>query len=168
MWQRVRAWLGLDKLGLDRLGLAQWGGTLGQRGERAAARYLRSRGYKIVAAGDRTMLGELDLVAVDGRTVVFVEVKTRESHEAGHPVEAVDADKQARLTRLALAYLKRHDLLECRGPVRRDRDHLARACRQAADRALCQCVRADRPRADVQLTAAWAEPATLARRAALG
>ena len=65
-----------------------------------------------------TLLGEFDLVAVDGRTVVFVEVKTRESHEAGHPVEAVDADKQARLTRLALAYLKRHDLLEC--PARFD------------------------------------------------
>ncbi len=118
MWQRVRAWLDLERLGLgwlglDRLGLGPLGGTLGQRGERAAARYLRWRGYKIVAAGDRTVLGELDLVAVDGRTVVFVEVKTRESHEAGHPVEAVDAAKQARLTRLALAYLKRHDLLEC-------------------------------------------------------
>ena len=51
-------------------------------------------------------------VAVDGRTVVFVEVKTRHSTDAGHPADAVDADKQRRLTRLALAYLKRHDLLE--------------------------------------------------------
>ena len=40
------------------------------------------------------MLGELDIVAVDGRTVVFVEVKTRASQEAGHPSEAVDRDKQ--------------------------------------------------------------------------
>jgi putative endonuclease len=86
---------------------------LGEQGERAAEKYLKRRGYKIVAARDRTALGELDLVAVDGRTVVFVEVKTRQSHEAGHPVEAVDAAKQARLTRLALAFLKRHDLLEC-------------------------------------------------------
>jgi putative endonuclease len=85
---------------------------LGQRGEKAAARFLKRLGYHIVARGDRSSTGELDLVAVDGRTVVFVEVKTRQSQESGHPTEAVDADKQARLTRLALAYLKRHRLLE--------------------------------------------------------
>ncbi len=87
--------------------------TLGQRGEAITARYLRSIGYVIVAKGDRGLLGEIDLIAVDGQTVVFVEVKTRTSHDAGHPAEAVDADKQRRLTRLALSYLKRHDLLEC-------------------------------------------------------
>ena len=54
----------------------------------------------------------MDIVAVDGRTIVFVEVKTRASHDAGHPAEAVDDVKQQKLTRLALAYLKRHDLLE--------------------------------------------------------
>jgi putative endonuclease len=86
--------------------------TLGQRGEDAAARFLRRRGYKIVARGDRAVLGELDLVAVDGRTIVFVEVKTRESHDKGHPAEAVDPEKQRRLSRLAVAYLRRHDLLE--------------------------------------------------------
>jgi putative endonuclease len=86
--------------------------SLGQRGERAAARYLRRQGYKIVGRGERDHFGELDLVAVDGRTIVFVEVKTRTSHEAGHPAEAVGPEKQKRLTRLALAYLKRHDLLE--------------------------------------------------------
>src|SRR5688572_2989355 len=87
--------------------------TLGQRGEDAAARYLRKLGYVIVARGHKGSIGELDLVAVDGRTVVFVEVKTRTSHDAGHPADAVDEAKQRRLTRLALAYLKRHDLLEC-------------------------------------------------------
>jgi putative endonuclease len=86
--------------------------SLGQRGEAAAERYLRRLGYTIVARGQRERLGELDLIAVDGRTVVFVEVKTRRSHDAGHPVEAIGAEKQRRLTRLALAYLKRHDLLE--------------------------------------------------------
>jgi putative endonuclease len=60
----------------------------------------------------------MDLVAVDGRTIVFVEVKTRQSHDAGHPADAVDAEKQRRLTRLALAYLKQHDLLDC--PARFD------------------------------------------------
>jgi len=91
---------------------------LGPRGERAAARYLRRQGYKIVARGERSPLGEIDLVAVDGRTVVFVEVKTRESQDGGHPADAVTPDKQRRLTRLALAYLKRHRLLE--NPARFD------------------------------------------------
>jgi len=88
------------------------------RGERAAARHLRRLGYKIVARGDRSQLGEIDLVAVDGATIVFVEVKTRDSADAGHPSEAVDSAKQRRLTRLALAYVKRHRLLEC--PARFD------------------------------------------------
>jgi putative endonuclease len=61
---------------------------------------------------ERGPLGELDLVAVDQRTIVFIEVKTRATHSAGHPAEAVDVEKQKKLTRLALAYLKRHDLLE--------------------------------------------------------
>ena len=87
---------------------------LGRRGENAAARYLRRLGYVIVARGQRDRIGEIDLVAVDGRTVVFVEVKSRTTEDAGHPADAVDEAKQRRLTRLALAYLQRHDLLECR------------------------------------------------------
>jgi len=87
--------------------------TFGQRGEDAAARYLRKLGYIILARGHRDSIGEIDLIAVDGRRVVFIEVKTRTSHDAGHPADAVDEAKQRRLTRLALAYLKRHDLLEC-------------------------------------------------------
>lgn len=86
--------------------------SLGQRGEDAAARYLRGLGYRILARSDRSKPGELDLVALDGRTVVFVEVKTRVSQEAGHPSEAVDVAKQRRLTRLAVTYLKHHRLLE--------------------------------------------------------
>jgi putative endonuclease len=92
--------------------------SLGQRGEAAAARYLCRRGYKILARGDRFGPGELDLVALDRETIVFVEVKTRQSHEAGHPAEAVDGPKQRRLTRLAVTFLKRHGLLEC--PARFD------------------------------------------------
>ena len=88
--------------------------SLGERGELAAAKFLRRLGYHIVARRHRTPIGEIDLVAVDGRTVVFVEVKTRQSHGAGEPHEAIDLTKQSRLSRLALAYLKRHDLLECR------------------------------------------------------
>lgn len=91
--------------------------TLGQRGEAAAAKFLKRLRYKIVARGQRDGLGELDLVAVDphderGATVVFVEVKTRASHNAGHPADAVDEAKQQQLTRVALSYLRRHGLLE--------------------------------------------------------
>lgn len=98
---------------VDRL-RAAWRGyhSLDRRGERAAERHVRRLGYQIVARRERGPLGELDLIAVDQRTIVFIEVKTRRSHDAGRPDEAVDADKQQRLTRLALAYLKRHDLLE--------------------------------------------------------
>jgi len=88
--------------------------SLGRRGEDAAARFLRRLGYVIVARGQRDKIGEIDLIAVDGRTVVFVEVKTRTGDLKGSPAEAVDLDKQKRLTRLAAAYLKRHDLLECK------------------------------------------------------
>ena len=88
---------------------------LGERGEAAAARHLRRQGYKIVSRGEwESRRGELDLIAVDGRTVVFVEVKTRRSHATGHPADSVNREKQRRLTRLALSYLKRHDLLEYR------------------------------------------------------
>jgi putative endonuclease len=88
--------------------------SFGQRGERAAAKYLKRLRYKILHRGYRILGGELDIVAVDGRTVVFVEVKTRTSHDAGHPAEAVDPQKQKQLTQLALAYLKRYQLFDCR------------------------------------------------------
>ena len=91
--------------------LTRW---LGDRGERAAARYLRQQGFKILARQHSSRLGEIDLIALDGDCVVFVEVKTRRSDAAGHPVEAVTLEKQRQLTRLALAWLKQHNLLERR------------------------------------------------------
>lgn len=87
--------------------------TLGGAGEEAAEDFLENLGYVVVARGERDRLGEIDLIAVDGRTVVFVEVKTRKSHEAGHPLEAISAVKQRRLTRLAMGFLQRYQLLEC-------------------------------------------------------
>ena len=85
---------------------------LGQQGEAVAARYLKRQGYRILARGDRSWTGEIDLVALDRETIVFVEVKTRRSQESGHPVEAVGPSKQRRLTRLAVTFLKRYGLLE--------------------------------------------------------
>ena len=85
---------------------------LGRRGEQAAARFLKKHGFKIVARGARSRLGELDLVAVDGRTVVFVEVKTWRRARDDSPADAVGPGKQDRLTRAALTFLKAHGLLE--------------------------------------------------------
>jgi putative endonuclease len=76
-------------------------------GEGIAAAWLRLKGYRIVARNWRCPHGELDLVVRHGETLVFVEVKTRTSRVAGAPEEAVDHDKQARLVRLAQAYLAR-------------------------------------------------------------
>lgn len=85
---------------------------LGDRGELEAERYLLKRGYQIVARQYADRMGEIDLIAVDGRTVVFVEVKTRRSDQTEDPSEAVDSKKQLRMTRTAMAFLKQHNLLE--------------------------------------------------------
>jgi putative endonuclease len=86
--------------------------TLGERGEDAAARYLQRQAYRLLARGLDSRLGELDIVAVDGRTIVFVEVKTRRSGQAGHPAEAIDPRKERRMTQAGLAYLKAQRLLD--------------------------------------------------------
>ncbi len=92
---------------------------LGYLGERAAERFLKRLGYKIVGRQIQLGAGELDIVAVDGRIIVFVEVKTRRGDHYGQPSEAVDLHKQRRMTRGALQFLKRHQLLEnsCRFDV---------------------------------------------------
>jgi putative endonuclease len=66
----------------------------------------------IVARQHRIGRDEIDIVAVDRRTVVFVEVKSRQSSGAGEPFESIDDRKRLRLSRAALRYLRRHDLLE--------------------------------------------------------
>jgi len=83
---------------------------LGRRGEDAAARHLRSLGYRIVGRRERLLRGDIDIIALDGRTVVFVEVRSRSSTEHGHPAETVGPDKQRRIADLAAAYIRRHRL----------------------------------------------------------
>jgi putative endonuclease len=82
---------------------------LGARGERIAAAYLSDLGFRVLDRNWRCREGELDLVARDGDTLVFCEVKTRRGTGFGHPVEAVTATKQRRLRRLALRWLDAHD-----------------------------------------------------------
>jgi len=92
---------------------------LGQRGEAIAAGFLRLRGYRILARNYRSPAGELDLVARQGDTVVFVEVKTRRTRTFGPPELAVDRHKQRTLTRVAQHYLLQHRLhgVSCRFDV---------------------------------------------------
>lgn len=90
----------------------RWTRWLGDEGERLASRHLRRLGYTIVARQYRNQWGEIDLIALDGDCLVFVEVKTRRDDVPGHPVEAVTRAKQAKLTRLALGFLKKKKLLD--------------------------------------------------------
>ena len=84
--------------------------SLGKAGEELAERYLKRQGYAIVERNYRCPLGEIDLIAIDKRAVVFVEVKTRRVDTSGAPVESVNAAKQRRLKRAALHYLNRYRL----------------------------------------------------------
>jgi len=79
---------------------------LGARGEDAAARFLRRRGYKILARNFKSGKSEIDLVCRQSDWLVFVEVKTRVSEHRGAPSEAVQRDKQRVMSRGALDYLR--------------------------------------------------------------
>lgn len=81
---------------------------LGREGEDVAARYLKETGLRVIDRRWKTKTGELDLVAMDGGEVVFVEVKTRRSADYGPPEEAVTRTKREHLRRSALAWLDAH------------------------------------------------------------
>jgi putative endonuclease len=81
--------------------------VLGQRGENLAARHLRNQGYKILIRNFRCDVGEVDIIARDGRSLVFVEVKTRANDEPT-PETQVNAAKRHQLTKAAKYYLARY------------------------------------------------------------
>jgi putative endonuclease len=85
----------------------------GKNGEDLACEELAHRGYEILARRYRRRGGELDIVARDGRTVVFVEVKSRAGRGFGDGSEAVTPLKQRRMAAVALDYMARHRLLDC-------------------------------------------------------
>lgn len=87
---------------------------LGIRGENAAVTYLKQKGYRILFCNHKNQFGEIDIIARDQDWIVFVEVKTRSSTSAGHPTEAVNLKKQIQLTKLAMVFLKQHQLLNHR------------------------------------------------------
>lgn len=78
---------------------------LGQEGERLAERYLQKKGYTLVERNYRCPAGELDLIVLDRRVVVFVEVKTRTGHGFGSPLEAVEFRKQRKMIQAAQFFL---------------------------------------------------------------
>lgn len=81
--------------------------SLGDRGENCAARYLRKQGYRILIRNFRCPLGEIDIVARDGRTLVFCEVKTR-VEDSPAPEQQINAFKRHQLTKAARYYLSRY------------------------------------------------------------
>ena len=92
--------------------------SLGKQGETAAAQYLEAKGYDILTRNYRTRSGEIDLIAKQSTTIVFIEVKTRTSTEYGYPAEFVTYRKQQKLLKAALFYL--HTVRQDFSPARFD------------------------------------------------
>jgi putative endonuclease len=80
---------------------------LGDRGENLAAKHLREKGYRILNRNFKTPMGEIDIIARDGKTLVFVEVKTR-AYDEPSPEEQVNHEKQHQITKAARFYLSRY------------------------------------------------------------
>lgn len=85
---------------------------LGIKGEKLAADFLREKGYGIISRNFKTPIGEIDIIAKDGKTLVFVEVKTRSDNTFGQPFEAVNYRKREKLKKVALYYLKNNSKKE--------------------------------------------------------
>ena len=79
---------------------------LGKRGEELALRFLRKNGYKVIERNYICKMGEMDIIAQEKDTLVFVEVKTRTSMAFGPPQLAVNPTKQMQLSKVALNFLK--------------------------------------------------------------
>ena len=92
---------------------------LGDTGEDAAARFLETRGFEVLARNWRLKMGEIDIIAKEGSILVFVEVKTRRTADFVDPSVAVDFRKQRKLRRLAEAYIaiERPSFERCRFDV---------------------------------------------------
>ena len=90
---------------------------LGKQGEKLAYTFLRNKGYEVLATNFRFEKAEIDIICKKGKTIVFVEVKTRTTEDFGHPEEAVDIKKQDKIVRAAERFIQLHDML---GDVRFD------------------------------------------------
>ena len=80
----------------------------GTKSEREAVKFLKNDGYKILETNYRSKYGEVDIIAMDNKSIVFVEVKARKSGKFGTPLEAVNLKKQRKISMVALDYLKKN------------------------------------------------------------
>ena len=82
----------------------------GDKAENITAKWIQSnQGYKIVSRNYRTKFGEIDLIAKDGDTFVFIEVKFRSTTEYGQPIEAVTLKKQSNIIKCAMIFLQKEE-----------------------------------------------------------
>ena len=86
--------------------------AFGRRGEDEAVRFLKKNGYRIIERNYRCRHGEVDIVAMDGKTLTFVEVKTRANDSFGSPAGSVDARKQRHITLASMHYIAEKSLGE--------------------------------------------------------
>lgn len=103
-------------------------GAVGRYGEEMAIEHLKRQRYRILERNYRKPFGEVDIIASDKETVVFIEVKTRQSTRFGSPFEAVDIRKQRQISRVAQEYLQTHGATDVSArfdviAVRVDRDN---------------------------------------------
>ena len=87
--------------------------TYGKAGEIIATNYLKEKNYRIIATNYKNKIGEIDIVAKDGNYIVFIEVKARESKGFGHPLEAVNMQKQFKIRQVAELFLISKKLTKC-------------------------------------------------------
>ena len=83
---------------------------LGREGEEIAEKFLKKKGYKLIERNYRCKSGEVDLIVLDHKVIVFVEVKTRSDHSFGSPFEAVEARKQSKMIAAARVFLHERSL----------------------------------------------------------
>lgn len=95
---------------------------IGQMGERIASKYLSAKGYRILERNFFSRYGEIDIIALDGKELVFVEVKTRRNEDYGYASQAVTPKKRYNLIRTSRKYMAmsrvegsayRYDVVEC-------------------------------------------------------
>ncbi len=86
--------------------------NLGRKGETLASNFLKKSGYTILSRNYRCRSGEIDIIAMEGDYLVFIEVKTRRGTSHGHPLEAITARKQRQISKVAQCYLAENDLFD--------------------------------------------------------
>ena len=92
---------------------------LGAKGEKLAAKFLKRKGYKIVQRNYRCRLGEIDIIAEQDRSIIFVEVRSKQSERFGPPQYSITRAKRGQISKTALCYIKEKRLVErsCRFDV---------------------------------------------------